>query len=80
MIDSQTWLNFRHKIRDIRLSGKQVKYIGRSAKSASIVSGVPIAGSKIFAEDIVLDARNFVSLTHLQNAFSVDGKIISDIG
>ena len=79
MIDSQTWLNFRHKIRDIRLSGKQVKYIGRSAKASAIVSGVPIAGTKIFVDDIVLDARNFVSLTHLKNAFSVDGKIISEI-
>ena len=77
MIDQQNWISFRHQLRDLRLTGKSVKYIGKTSKTPLFITGIPVAGNKIFVGDIVLDQRSFLNLTHLQNSFSVDGTIIT---
>jgi hypothetical protein len=79
MIDDNSWEKFRGFIREIRLNGVPVKYIGRPTKKPMYVTGTGKSNNKIIVGDIVLGKRDFVNLLHLTTSFSVDGELISTL-
>lgn len=80
MIDVKEWNAFRDFLRELRLSGKQIRYIGRKNVVPLYVTGVPVQGDKIFiGNDIVLNQKGFVNRTHMTTSFVVDGVLVSKL-
>lgn len=80
MIDIKEWREFRDFLRDTRLTGKQIKYIGKKNVVSLFVTGVPVLGEKIFVgNDIVLLPKSFVNRTHLLTSFAIDGVPVSKV-
>lgn len=79
MIEQSIWDNFRHTLRGIRMKGKLIKYIGKTSKKPMFVTGVPIPSQRVFIGDFSVDQKSFVSVTHLNCSFSVDGVMIGEL-
>lgn len=81
MIDVSTWKTFRDKLHSIRMHGKLIKYIGIPSKIPVYVTGIPLKSDRIFLgnnKDHSIGSANFVSVTHMNSSFSIDGKLIGD--
>lgn len=79
MINSTTWRNFRDYIRGVRLTGAQVRYIGRPSKKPMFVTGTPVNGNKLFVGDLAFTENDFVNATHLTTSFSLNGVLLSQL-
>ena len=79
MIDEKSWSKFRDYIREVRLTGVQVKYIGRPSKLVRYVTGTPVTGNKMYVGDLVFTANDFINFTHMTTSFSIDGVLVSNL-
>ena len=79
MIEEKAWELVRDAIRNIRLEGKQVKFLSSRSQHLTYVTGVPIHGGKIYITNGVLMPKDFLSRVHLLSSFSVNGTILNSL-
>lgn len=79
MIEEKAWELVRDAIRNIRLEGKQVKFLGSRNQHLTYVTGVPIQGGKIYITNGVLMPKDFLNRIHLLSSFSVGGMNLSNL-
>ena len=76
MIDSGLWTQFRDHLRDTRLKGQRIKYIGKKFSVPVYVTGVPVIGNKIYINEGVLTEKDFTCRRHMLTSFSVNGELL----
>ena len=79
MIEEKSWELVRDALRNLRLEGKQIKFIGRKSQHPTYVTGVPVHGGKIYVTDGILLPKDFINRVHLLSSFSVDGVNMSNL-